>query len=423
MRCDAYSGVNTITAALEALRAGRPVLVVDDPGREGEGDVVLAAQTVSPAWMAWTIRHTSGFLCAPMTGERADALGLPPMVADNQDPRRTAYTVSCDAAAGITTGISAADRTRTVQTLADPSATPTDLIRPGHILPLRARDGGVLTRAGHTEAAVDLMLLAGLAPVGVIGELTNDDGTMMSEAEVQALGRAQGLVVLSVAELVDLRKQEGAPTAAQRRVVRGSEVALPTPYGQFRLIGYQDAVTDAEVLALIGPAGLGTEPLVRIHSECFTGDALGSLRCDCGPQLQASMREVAAEGGVVIYVRGHEGRGVGLSAKLDAYAEQDRGADTVAAQVRLGLPVDAREYGGAVAVLKDLGVAELTLLTNNPLKIAAVRDAGLRVRERRPLQVGAGPANADYLETKRLLLGHLLPEPARTHADDVAEVS
>ncbi|MCA0435263.1 MAG: 3,4-dihydroxy-2-butanone-4-phosphate synthase [Actinobacteria bacterium] len=411
-------GFATIPQALAALREGRPVLVLDDADRENEGDVILAAQTLTTSWLAWTIRHTSGYLCAPMPGRRADALDLPPMVADNQDPRRTAYTITCDAATGIGTGISAADRARTIRLLADPASTPADLIRPGHVVPLRARDGGVLERAGHTEAAVDLARLAGLEPVGAIGELVHDDGTMMRTAAVLALGAEQGLPVVTIADLIAWRRRhEGDAPAADRptpvpgRVERRDEASLPTPYGLFRIVGYADRVTGAEIVALVGPLGAGgadRPPLVRVHSECLTGDAFASLRCDCGPQLQAAMAAVALEPGVVVYVRGHEGRGVGLLAKLAAYHLQDGGADTVDAQLRLGLPVDDREYGGAAAVLADLGIETLVLLTNNPDKVDALRRAGLDVLDRRPLHVEANPANAGYLATKRDRMGHLL---------------
>ena len=447
----ATSRFAAVEEALAALREGRPVLVLDDADRENEGDVVLAAQTLTTSWLAWTIRHSSGYLCAPMTQARADALDLPPMVADNQDPRRTAYTITCDAATGISTGISAADRARTIRLLADPATAPADLIRPGHVVPLRARPGGVLERAGHTEAAVDLARLAGLEPVGAIGELVHDDGTMMRTPDVLALGAAHGLPVLTIADLIAWRRRHEAPhqedptpagassesgeatlvrphprAAIQAlgraaglgpdgvgvgRVERGEEAALPTPYGTFRIIGYADLVTGADLVALVSPLGVapaGRPPVVRVHSECLTGDSFGSLRCDCGPQLQAALAAVAAEGGAVVYVRGHEGRGVGLLAKLAAYHLQDEGADTVDAQLRLGLPIDDREYGGAAAVLADLGMRELILLTNNPDKVAALRAAGLDVVDRRPLHVHPNPANAGYLATKRDRMGHLL---------------
>ena len=397
----------TIDEALAALRAGLPVLVVDDEDRENEGDVVLAAETLTSEWLAWTIRHTSGYLCAPMPGDLADRLDLPLMVAQSTDPLRTAYTVSVDAKEGVSTGISAADRTRTIRLLADPDTTAADLVRPGHVLPLRARAGGVLERRGHTEATVDLCRLAGLRPVGVIGELVRDDGEMMRLPEVLALGRDRGLKVISIEDLVAYRQRPGRVTEIARTV-------LPTAHGRFALHGFADAETGAEHVALVSPRGIegpdGT-PLVRVHSECLTGDAFGSQRCDCGPQLEAALERVGREGGVVVYLRGHEGRAVGLLAKLQAYALQDDGADTVDAQTHLGLPVDAREYGAAAAILGHLGVDRLALMTNNPAKAEALTGAGLVVERMVPSLTPVHPANAAYLRTKRDRLGHVLPEP------------
>ena len=395
-----------IEEALDALRAGLPVLVVDDEDRENEGDVVLAAQTLTTEWLAWTIRHTSGYLCAPMPDDLADALDLPLMVRESTDPLRTAYTVSVDAKEGVTTGISAADRTRTIRLLADPGSSATDFVRPGHVLPLRARPGGVLERRGHTEATVDLCRLAGLRPVGVIGELVRDDGEMMRLPEVLDLGRERGLPVISIADLVAHRERQG-------RVTRIASTVLPTAHGRFTLHGYADTETGAEHLAIVSPHGLGGPdglPLVRVHSECLTGDAFGSQRCDCGPQLDDAMEQIGREGGVVVYLRGHEGRAVGLLAKLQAYALQDEGADTVDAQTHLGLPIDAREYGAAAAVLNHLGVHRLALITNNPAKVAALTRAGLDVARTLPSVTTVHPANAEYLRTKRDRLGHHLPE-------------
>lgn len=391
------SGFATIPDALEALRAGRPVLVLDDADREDEGDVVLAAQTATAEWLAWTIRYTSGYICAPMTEERADRLELPLMVTRNEDSLRTAYTITVDAAAQVTTGISAADRTRTLHVLADPTATPGDLVRPGHVVPLRARDGGVLVRRGHTEATVDLCRLAGLEPVGAIGELTADDGTMLRTPEVLALGAEHDLLVVTIADLVAWRHLHD-------RVERVTTTTLPTRHGRLVAHGYRDLVTGAEHVALTRPGG----SRVRVHSECLTGDAFGSRRCDCGPQLDAALAEVAEHGGAVVYLRGHEGRGVGLLDKLRAYAEQDAGADTVEAQIALGLPVDAREYGAAVAVLHDLGLTDVELMTNNPAKVEALERGEIAVR-RVPIHVGEGPDNAGYLATKRDRLGHTAP--------------
>lgn len=399
----------SIPEALEALRAGLPVLVLDDADRENEGDVIVAASTLTPEWMAWTIRHTSGYVCAPMPNERADALGLPLMVPDNQDRLRTAYTVTVDAAEGVTTGISAADRARTVRLLADADTTPADLIRPGHVVPLRARPGGVLQRAGHTEACVDLCRLAGLPPVGAIGELVHDSGEMMRTPDVLEHGRAHGLPVVTIADLIDHRTRYD-------RVRRVTTTTLPTQWGAFTVHGYADAL-GGEHMVLVSPRGLHPEsgadgsaaaeaPLVRVHSECLTGDTFGSRRCDCGPQLQRSLELVAEQGGAVVYLRGHEGRGVGLLSKLEAYALQDTGADTVDAQTHLGLPVDAREYGAAVGMLTDLGVDRVRLLTGNPDKVTALQRLGIQVVDWLPVRTRVTPENERYLRTKAERMGH-----------------
>jgi 3,4-dihydroxy 2-butanone 4-phosphate synthase/GTP cyclohydrolase II len=430
------SQVNTalVERAFAELAAGRPVLVADDEGRENEVDAILAAGAATAEWVAWTVRHSSGYLCAPMPGYRADALELPLMVERSEDPRGTAYTVSVDAAAGVTTGISAADRARTLRVLGDPASGARDLIRPGHVLPLRARPGGVLERAGHTEAAVDLVRLAGgaggdLGEVGAIAELVRDDGAVMRLDEARVLAQEAGLVLLTVSDLVAWRRvYDPVPPAGVsgvvpdpgERVHRVAEASLPTRFGDFRVVAYRDLRSGAEHLALlpVGVDGLldgtpgstvGSTPggsLVRVHSECLTGDGLGSLRCDCGPQLETSLRAVAAEGGAVVYLRGHEGRGIGLAAKIQAYTLQDAGRDTVEANVELGLPVDAREYGAASAILADLGLDGVTLLTNNPEKVTGLRAAGTDVVGRRGLVVGHGLHNHRYLETKRVVLGH-----------------
>ena len=392
--------LSTIEEAFEALRAGLPVLVTDDQDRENEGDVILAAATATTQWMAWTIRHTSGYICAPMSETRADRLGLPLMVADNRDPRLTAYTVTVDAAHGVTTGISAADRAHTIRTLAQEGSIPSDFNRPGHVVPLRARNGGVLVRGGHTEAAVDLCRLAGLAPVGAIGELVHDDGSMMRLPAVLALGAENRLPVITIAALIAWRQLND-------RVERLAETLLPTGQGLFRVLGYRDRLTGDEHLALISPKGLsGHAPLARLHSECLTGDVFGSLRCDCGGQLERSLERVAAEGGVVVYLRGHEGRGVGLLSKLQAYALQDNGFDTVDAQTELGLPIDSREYAAGAAILADLGVVSVRLLTNNPMKVNAMRDYGIKVVAVERLSMVPGAHNAAYLRTKRDRMGH-----------------
>ena len=394
--------LSTIEEALEALRAGLPVLVTDDEDRENEGDVILAAAKATTKWLAWTIRHTSGYICTPMPESWADRLGLPLMVADNRDPLRTAYTVTVDAAQGVTTGISAADRALTIRVLAQEDSTASDFIRPGHVVPLRAKDGGVLVRGGHTEAAVDLCRLAGLTPVGAIGELVHDDGSMMRLPAVLDLGAQHNLPVITIAALIAWRQRND-------RVERLAETRLPTKHGVFRVVGYRDLVTGDEHLALISPKGLqGRAPLARLHSECLTGDVFGSQRCDCGPQLERSLERVGAEGGVVVYLRGHEGRGVGLLSKLAAYALQDTGFDTVDAQTELGLPIDAREYAAGAAILADLGVAAVRLLTNNPMKVNAMRDYGIEVAAVERLSMVPGEHNADYLRTKRDRMGHHL---------------
>ncbi|MGF7234462.1 MAG: 3,4-dihydroxy-2-butanone-4-phosphate synthase [Frankia sp.] len=411
----------TVRDALDALRRGRPVLVTDDGDRENEGDVVLAAQSCDAAWIAWTVRHTSGMLCAPMTGARADLLGLPPMVSHNEDPRGTAYTVSVDARHGITTGISAADRARTLRLLADPSTQARDLVRPGHVFPLRARPGGVLERRGHTEAAVDLCRLAGLAPVGVIAEVVTDDGRMARLGDLLELGRRFSLPVISVAELADHRVRESGPdTCAEAeaeadgtgvRVRRAAEATVMTSFGPFRMLGYRDLVTGAEHVALVaGEPRPGA--LVRVHSECLTGESFGSLGCECGPQLDESMRRVSSGSGVVVYLRGHEGRGIGLLKKIAAYRLQEEGRDTIEANLELGEPADAREYGAAAAILADLGLRSVTLLSNNPEKQRGLERGGVGVSRRVALHVGAGPFNTAYLLTKREAMGHSLPAPA-----------
>lgn len=415
--------LGAVEDALDALRAGRPVLVADSPERENEADVILAAQSATPEWVAWTIRHSSGYLCAPMPAARADALELPLMVPRSEDPRRTAYTVTVDAARGVTTGISAADRAHTLRTLADPSSGPESLIRPGHVLPLRAVPGGVLHRAGHTEAAVDLCRLAGLEPVGAIAELVNDDGTMVRLPEAAALAEREGLVLLTIEDLVAWRRTHDPVTApapgtgppgapglpAQPRVHPTHTAYLPTRHGDFRIHGYRDLRTGAEHVALVSTAGLADVPVVRVHSECLTGDAFGSARCDCGPQLDAALALAARDGGAVVYLRGHEGRGIGLLAKVAAYALQDEGRDTVEANLDLGWPADRREYGAAAAILTDLGVTRVRLLTNNPAKVTGLQAHGVAVTEVRGLEVGRTPHNEAYLRTKATAMGHVLP--------------
>jgi len=399
-----------IETALAELRAGKPILVTDSADRENEGDVVMAAEKVTTEWLAWTIRHTSGFLCAPMTNERANELDLPLMVEHNQDFRRTAYTVSVDAAEGVTTGISAHDRAETLRVLANPASGPGDLIRPGHIIPLRAVPGGVRERAGHTEAAVDLMNLAGLQPVAVIGELTMDDGSMMRGAALTAFAEEHNLVVVSIEELAEhLGTQVNElPDGNAERYSFEIETFVPTTHGSFRIRAYRDHETRVDHVAIVGG-----EPkdgaLVRLHSECLTGEAMGSLKCECGPQLDAAMETIDKEGGVVVYLRGHEGRGIGLTNKLKAYRLQEDGLDTLDANLALGLPADARDYGVAAAILRDLGISSIRLLSNNPEKRRQLVEHGIEVTELVPLVVGVGDVNIGYLGAKRDRMGHQLP--------------
>jgi 3,4-dihydroxy 2-butanone 4-phosphate synthase / GTP cyclohydrolase II len=405
-----------IPTALEALRKGRPVIGADDEGRENEGDVVLAAQSASQEWVAWMVRNSSGFICAPMTNEIADRLELPPMVAHNEDPRGTAYTVSVDAADRLSTGISASDRAHTLRVLANPASEPAALARPGHILPLRAVDGGVRERDGHTEATVDLLKLAGLEPVGAISEIVADDGEMMRLPGLIALGERDGVPVITIESLIEFMEERRCETdpapvvdpAEWERVSFEVETTVPTEHGAFRVRAYRDRSTGADHVAWI--SGEPTDgALVRVHSECLTGEAFGSLKCECGPQLQAALDTIQADGGVVIYLRGHEGRGIGLINKLKAYRLQEDGYDTLDANLRLGLPADARDYGAATAILADLGLASVRLLSNNPEKARQLRERGVTVTELVPLVVGVGEHNEGYLDAKRDRMGHALP--------------
>lgn len=394
--------LNSIEQALEQLRAGRPIVVIDDEDRENEGDLIFAASLATPELTAFMIRHTSGYICVGMTGADLDRLELPPMAAVNEDRRGTAYAVTVDAKDVESTGISAKDRARTIKVLADSATEPWELTRPGHVVPLRAVEGGVLRRAGHTEAAVDLARLAGLHPAGALCEMVNDDGTMMNATQCREFCDQHGLVLISIADLIRFRRR------SETHVVRVVEVPLPTDYGDFRAIAYRNELDGSEHIAMVvGDIGQGDEVLVRVHSECLTGDVFASQRCDCGPQLHAAMRQVAAHGrGVVLYVRGHEGRGIGLLDKLRAYALQDQGRDTVDANVELGLPVDARDYGTGAQILVDLGVRSMRLLTNNPAKRAGLEGYGLSIVERVPLVIDPNEHNASYLDTKASRLGH-----------------
>lgn len=416
--------LGTIAEALEHLRLGRPVIVVDDEARENEGDIILSAQLATPEWVGWTIRHSSGYLCAPMLAERAVSLELPPMVANNEDPRKTAYTVSVDAATGITTGISASDRTRTLRVLADPLSTPSSLIRPGHIVPLKAAPGGVRERAGHTEAAIELMQLAGLEPVAVIGEVVGDDGELLRLPQLLDMGAQHTIPVVTIAQLlkeldeaepgVEARTPRHRPVDDQR-VIFEVQTRVPTEHGVFDLHAYRDRATGADHIAIV--SGQPTDGmLVRLHSECLTGEAMGSLKCECGPQLDAAMKQINQDGGVVIYLRGHEGRGIGLVNKLRAYRLQEAGLDTLDANLALGLPADARDYSAAAAILLDMGVSSVRLLSNNPEKRRQLEQHGISVTELVPLVVGVGAVNTAYLEAKRDRMGHHLPGELTTGA-------
>jgi 3,4-dihydroxy 2-butanone 4-phosphate synthase/GTP cyclohydrolase II len=399
--------LDTIERAIADIAAGRPVVVVDDEDRENEGDLVLAAAKATPAQLGFMVRHTSGVVCVPMEGAELDRLKLPPMTAVNEDRKGTAYSVSVDAREGTTTGISAADRAKTIRVLVDSATEPHELTRPGHVFPLRSMPGGVLVRAGHTEAAVDLARLAGLTPAGVIAEIVNDDGSMARLPELRMFADTHGLALVSIADLIAFRR------STESLVEKVATTRLPTRYGEFTAVGYRGLIDGVEHVALVrGQVGAGNDVLVRVHSECLTGDVLGSLRCDCGPQLDAALRTIADTGrGIVLYMRGHEGRGIGLLHKLAAYQLQDNGRDTVDANLDLGLPADARDYGLGAQILVDLGVRTMRLLTNNPTKRAGLEGFGLEIVEQVPLEVHVTPENLRYLQTKRDRMGHVgLPE-------------
>ncbi|MEU3961549.1 bifunctional 3,4-dihydroxy-2-butanone-4-phosphate synthase/GTP cyclohydrolase II [Streptomyces buecherae] len=408
--------LDPVERAISEIAAGRPVVVVDDENRENEGDLVIAAEKATPELVAFMMSECRGLICVPLEAADIDRLDLPQMVEQNTEAMRTAFTVSVDAGPehGVSTGISAADRAATIRLLANPHSAPADFVRPGHVFPLRARPGGVLTRDGHTEAGVDLARLAGLRPAAAIVEIAGEDGVMLRLPELVPFARKNGLAIISIEDLIAYR------AAAEPTVRREAQTRLPTAFGNFRAYGYRSAVDGIEHIALVqGDLGDGDDVLVRVHSECLTGDIFGSQRCDCGPQLQASLERVTAEGrGVVLYLRGHEGRGIGLLSKLRAYELQERGRDTLDANLELGLPADARDYAAGAQILIDLGVRSVRLMTNNPHKAAALAEHGLHVTGREPMPVQAGEHNLRYLRTKRDRMGHELPwldgEPATT---------
>ena len=394
-----FSPIEEIVAA---IGRGEMAIMVDDKDRENEGDLIMAAEAATPERIGFMLRHTSGIICLPVVGERLDELDLPMMVARNTDVRRTAFTVSIDAREGTTTGISAADRCRTILAVVDPETRPQDLARPGHTYPLRYEPGGVLKRAGHTEAAVDLVELAGKYPAGVLAEIMNDDGTVARLPDLEIFAAEHGLHLGTIADLIAYRRQR------EKLVERVVEARIPTEHGTFTAVGFRSLVDDRQHIALVmGDLGDGERVLTRVHSECLTGDVFGSLRCDCGDQLDLALGRVAAEGrGVVLYIRGHEGRGIGLLHKLAAYRLQDEGLDTVDANVNLGLPVDARDYGVGAQILYDLGVRSMRLMTNNPTKRAGIEGYGLSIVEQVPLSIEANEENRDYLSAKASRLGH-----------------
>jgi len=394
-----------IEDAVAAFAAGRIVVVVDDASRENEGDLVMAAEAATAENIAFFLSHTSGVICMPMLGERLDELDLPPMVLDNTESNRTAFTVSVDGRHGVSTGISAADRAATIAALIDPATRAGDLARPGHVFPLRFREGGVLNRAGHTEATVDLARLAGMYPAGVLCEVVSDDKQSMARLpELERLAEEHGMPLISIADLIRFRRQR------EKLVKRVTDARMPTDFGEFTCYVYESLLDGEQHVAMVKGAVQGEDNvLVRVHSECLTGDALGSMRCDCGVQLQMALETIAAEGmGVVVYLRGHEGRGIGLAHKLRAYTLQDQGRDTVDANLDLGLPVDTRKYGTGAQILVDLGITTMRLLTNNPAKFGGLDGYGLEIVQRVPLEAAPNSENIRYLRTKQQRMGHLL---------------
>jgi 3,4-dihydroxy 2-butanone 4-phosphate synthase/GTP cyclohydrolase II len=395
--------MSPIEDVVAAIARGEMIVMVDDEDRENEGDLIMAAQFATAEKIAFIVRHTSGVVVAPLSGERCDDLRLPLMVDNNTESHRTAFTISVDLLEGTSTGISAADRAATLRGLADPNVSHSAFARPGHIFPLRAREGGVLKRAGHTEAAVDLARLAGLQPAGIICEIQNDDGTMSRLPDLKKFCAEHNLLLSSIADLVEYRRHH------ERLVERVGSATVPTEWGGFTCVAYKSTIDGIEHLAFVkGDVSDGSPILTRVHSECLTGDVFGSKRCDCGPQLAAAMQQIDEAGkGVVVYLRGHEGRGIGIGHKIRAYSLQDEGFDTVDANTELGLPVDSREYGIGAQILADLGARELRLMTNNPAKYGGIAGYGLRIVERVPLSIEPTPENEAYLRTKRERMGHV----------------
>lgn len=394
---------NSIESVVADLQKGKMVIVVDDADRENEGDLIMAAQFVTPAAVNFMAKHGRGLICAPTTSERLQQLGIERMVRQNRETFKTDFQISVDATQGITTGISAGDRAETIRIMADPTAVPDDLVQPGHVFPLRARPGGVLQRAGHTEAAVDLVRLAGCRPIGVICEIMSDDGSMARLPELLRFASKHGLKICTIADLIQFRRTR------EKLIERVEVVKLPTDYGDFNLHLYRSKLDGQHHLALVcGDVATRPGVLVRVHSECLTGDVFGSRRCDCGPQLHQAMRQVAEAGcGVVVYMR-QEGRGIGLAPKIKAYKLQEQGYDTVEANQKLGFDMDLREYGLGAQILADLGLRTIRLMTNNPRKVVGLEGYGLRILEQVPIKIRPNPHNARYLKTKRDKLGHLL---------------
>jgi 3,4-dihydroxy 2-butanone 4-phosphate synthase/GTP cyclohydrolase II len=399
-------GLASIKEAINDIKEGRFIIIVDDEDRENEGDLALAAEKVSAQAVNFMAKHGRGLICLPVIGERLDGLGIPQMVGENTSKFATAFSVSIDAKHGVTTGISAADRAQTIKAVVDPATKPDDLARPGHIFPLRAREGGVLVRAGQTEAIVDLAKLAGLYPAGVICEVMNEDGTMARLPQLEEMGDKFGIKIISVADLIAYRRRH------EKLVHRVAEAKLPTRYGEFTAIAYRSDIDPDEHLALVmGDISTEEPVLVRVHSECLTGDVFGSLRCDCGEQIGLAMETIAKEGrGVFLYMR-QEGRGIGFHNKIKAYALQDKGLDTVEANLSLGFPSDLRDYGIGAQILADLGLHEIRLLTNNPKKVIGLEGYGLKVVEKLPIIIAPNPYNRKYLVTKQKKMGHRLEIP------------